>query len=138
MVAERLHCRDYEQASLSTQVWHQSAALQEVFDLRGTIKGHLREFLVHRANDAQGMPRPVQKIRVAKRDVGRACLHLTSNVLQDDGFRDEKKASVIDRHDWAMETVMEASTAGLGVSDQSLHTMLFEPGILIILLNQLF
>src|SRR6267378_7645417 len=118
MVAERLHCGDYEQTPLRTQVGHQCAALQEVLDLRREIKSQIRKLLVHRANDAHGVPRPVQKIRVPKRNVRRACTHLTPNVLEDDGFRNEEEASVIDRHDRAMETVMQATTTGLDVSDQ--------------------
>src|SRR5580765_1448261 len=103
MVAERLHGGDYEQTALRTQVWHQSAPLQEVFDLRREIKSQMRKLLVHRANDAHGVPRPVQKIRITKRNVCRARMHLAPDVLEDDSFRDEEEAPVIDRHDRAME-----------------------------------
>src|SRR6266850_4833805 len=117
MVAERLYCGDYEQAPLCSKVWHQSAALQEVLDLRREIKSQMRKLLVHRANDTHGVPRSVQKIRVSERDVRRACMHLTSNVLKNDDFRNEEEAPVIDRHDRAMETVMETTTTGLDVPD---------------------
>src|SRR4029077_8004133 len=113
MVAERLHCGDDEQTPLRTQVGHQRATLQEVLDLCREIKSQIRKLLVHRANDAHGVPRTIQKIRVAKRNVRRAGMHLTPNVLEDDGFRDEEEAPVIDRHDRAMETVMETSATGL-------------------------
>src|SRR6266849_2427566 len=131
MVAERLHCGDDKQTPLRTQLGHQSAALQEVLDLCGEIKGQVWKLLVHRANDAYGVPRPVQKIRVPKRNVRRACLHLPPNVLKDDGFRNEEEVPVIDRHDWAMETVMEATTTGLDVPDQPFRAVLFEPCILV-------
>ena len=86
---------------------------------------------MHRANDAHGVPRPVQKIWITKRNVRRACMHLAPNVLKDDGFRNEEEAPVIDRHDWAMETVMQASTTGLDVPDQPFRAVLFEPCILV-------
>ena len=58
-------------------------------------------------------------------------LHLASNVFQDDGLRDEDEAPVIDRHDWAVETMVEASATGLDIADQPFRAVVRELRILV-------
>src|SRR5437899_9776258 len=100
--------------------------LEDVLDLGREVEGHAGKFGAHRAHDAQRVTGAIQKIRVAERDVGRAGPDLPPDIFQDDLRRHDEEAAFVHRHDGTVETVVQASAAGLDVADNVLRAVAFK------------
>src|SRR5881397_2049016 len=100
--------------------------LEEVLDLGREVEGHAGKFGVHRADDAERLAGPVQKIGVAERDVGRAGQDLPPDILQDDVLRHDEEAAFVHRHDGTMQAEMQAPAAGLDVANHVLRAGAFK------------
>ena len=105
--------------------------LEEMLDFGREVVGHLREFLVHGAHDFERMAGAVQKIRIAERQMFRAGVHLPPDVFQHGMFRDQKEPALIDRHDRAMETTVEAAPAGLHIAGEMPCAFVIEPRVFV-------
>ena len=76
----------------------------------------MRPQLMHLLHDRDGVPRPVEEIGIAKRDVPRARLHLLLDVFHHDLARHDAELPAVHRHDGAMAAVMLAAAARFGVA----------------------
>src|SRR4051812_20422805 len=90
--------------------------LQQVFDLDCDVIRYRPMSRVERLDDAHGVRRSVEEIRIAKGDVLRAGADLRGDVGQYHLGLDDAELSVVDRNDWAMATPMPAAAARFGVT----------------------
>src|SRR5438876_5576874 len=82
------------------------------------IECQLRKFLSHRANNAHGVVRAVQKVRVAECDMAdpRGCQ--IADIFQHHILRHNKEAAIVDRWNRTMGAMVEATAAGLNITCQ--------------------
>ena len=94
--------------------------LQEMLDFDGHVVGQLWEPPVEGFDDAHGMARSVEKVRIAKGDVARTGTDLPCDVLQHHLRLDDAKRAVVHRWNGAVAAQVLAAARGLDGGDQPL------------------
>src|ERR1700731_3710333 len=90
-----------------------------MFDLDGHVVGDSRKLAMKRLNQLHGMPYPIKKIRITKRNMLRPSRHLLPNIRQHHVALHNPKHTVVNRHNRAMPAKMLASPASLSRSHNS-------------------
>ena len=128
-VAQRFRGRDDERSAQARELGQALAVAQQVLDLRGEVEGQTRELAVQRAGDGQRVARPIEKIGVAERDVGRAGLDLLAHVREQDLDGHDEEAPAVDRRDGAVPAPVLAAAARLDVRHQLLPVVSLQPRV---------
>ncbi len=87
-----------------------------MFDLDGDVVGQAGELACQRSDQLARVPRAVEKVGIAERDVPRPVLHLPPDVLEHDGDGDDAEAAVVDGNDGTVPAAMLAAAARLGIA----------------------
>ena len=75
------------------------------------------------------MARTVQKVRISKCDMGRAFLDEAANIVKHGCFGHQHEPSFVDGDNRAVTAVVQASPAGLDVSNEALLAVVLQFGV---------
>ena len=104
---------------------------QQMLDLRRDVEGHVRERRVERPGHGERVPRPVEEVGIAERDVGRPGHDLLADVRQHDVRRHDEEAAPVHGRDRAVPAEVLAAAARLDVRDQLVPPVALEPRVLL-------
>src|SRR5581483_320978 len=79
---------------------------------------------MERAHEPDRVPRAVEEIRIAERDVRRAVLDLPADVLEHGGLRHDEEAAFVHRDDRAVTAEMQTAAARLDVPGEALAAVI--------------
>ena len=92
--------------------------LSQVFDFNGHVIAELREFTMRGFDNGERVPRSVEEVRIAERDVLRASVNLLADIIQHDVALNHAERAVVHWHDRTVPAKMFASRASLPSSRQ--------------------
>src|SRR5919108_270880 len=96
---------------------------KEMLDFDGHIVAPFRKPPVEGFDDAHGVARSVEKVRIAKRDVARPGADLLCDVLQHHLRLDDAKGAVVHRWNGAVAAQVLAAARGLRIAHRVLPSV---------------
>src|SRR5205085_7613493 len=103
-----------------TQGRQMAGVPQEMLDFDGHVVGQLWKSPVEGFDDAHGVARSVEKVRIAKRDVARPGADLLCDVLQHHLRLDDAEYTLVHRWNGAVAAQVLAAARGLRIAHRVL------------------